>query len=356
MARSADPRNAIASLPMTRARSLRFDARAASILLALLLAPSAARAANGLRPRTPAIFTDVPCLQTVSKGEVLHIEYSVAFDDTELTADELPDSRRQQFLAFSKQRFDFAFPLFVSQADFDRAEANGDITREFGPEDVLETSTEWPAATWLRITPDDPRVPITAAQAAMGVDWDTSDVSPGTWLVAGYTWEPENNLWSPRFGAVRVEDPGDPDAAGPTVFLPRADGLVADRSEPLVVSGCVQAPAGSTLTAYWGTIEGVDEPEWVPFLEDEPVESGELSLEFLAPAAAGSTVKLRLEITDSAGRGYVAYTPTTIAVVGTSPADGGGGEDCACTSDRPGAGGAIVGLLVVLLGVRRRRA
>jgi MYXO-CTERM domain-containing protein len=321
---------------MARMRSLRSNrgnrakASAASTLLALALVPSAAHAANGLRPRTPAIFTDVPCLQTVRRGEVLHIEYSVSFDDTELTPDELPDSRRQQLLAFSRQRFDFAFPL--------------------------ETSTQWPAETWLRITPDDPRMPITMAQAAMGVDWDTSDVTPGTWLVTAYTWEPENNLWSPRFGAVRVEDPGDPDAAGPTVFLPRTDGLVADRSEPLVVSGCVQAPAGSTLTAYWGTIEGVDEPEWVPFLEDEPVESGELSLEFLAPAQTGSTVKLRLEITDSAGRGYVAYTPTTIAVVGTSPANGGGGEDCACTSDRPGAPGALVGLLVLLLGVRRRRA
>jgi MYXO-CTERM domain-containing protein len=342
---------------MARARSLRSDARAASILLALVLVPSAAHAANGLRPRTPAIFTDVPCVQTVTRGEVLHIDYSVPQDDTELTADELLDSRRQQLLAFSQQRFDFAFPLFVSQADFDRAEANGDITRDFGPEDVLETSSEWPAGTWLRITPDDPRLPITLAQAAMGVDWDTAEATPGTWLVAAYTWEPENNLWSPRFGAVRIEEAGDMDGAGPTVFLPRQDGQVADRAEPLVISGCVQAPAGSTLTAYWGTIEGIDEPQWVPFLEDEPAESGELSLEFMAPAEAGSTVKLRVEITDPAGRAYVAYTPTTITVIGMAPADDGGGrESCACSSEPLDRRGSLVGLLVVvLLGARRRR-
>jgi MYXO-CTERM domain-containing protein len=323
--------------------------------LALALAPVAADAANGLRPRTPAIFSDVPCVQTVARGEVVRLEYSVPYDDTELTADELPDSRRHQLLAFSRQRFDFAFPLWINQDDFDRAEANGDITRPFGPEDILVSSSQWPAESWLRITPDDPRLPITAAQAAMGVDWDTTDAAPGTWLVAAYTWEPENNLWSPRLGAVRIEDPADPDAAGPTVFLPRDDGLLASRGEPLVVAGCVQAPAGSTVTAAWGTIEGVDEPQWVPFLEDQPVESGPLSLEFVAPAEAGATVKLRVEITDPAGRRYIAYTPTTIAVVGEAPADAGDDDDegCSCSS-KPG-GGALVGLVVLLRARRRRR-
>lgn len=329
-------------------------------LFALGLAPAQAQAANGLRPRTPALFTGVPCLQTVTRGDVVHFDYSVPFEDTELTADELPDSRRMQMFAFAKQRFDFAFPVWITQAEFDRADANGDVTREFGPEDTLETSTRWPADTWLRITPDDARVPITFEQAAMGFSWDTAAATPGTWLVAVYTWEPENNLWSPRFGAVRIEAPGDPESAGPTVFLPREDGLLADRAEPLVLTGCVEAPAGSTLTASWGTIEGIDEPEWVPFLEDEPVESGELSLDFQAPAEAGSTVKLRLEITDPAGRTYVAYTPTPIGVYGMAPPDDGdgSGEGCGCASEPGERRGALAGLavVVVLFGSRRRRA
>lgn len=342
--------------------------RRSALVLALAvgpsLAPGSAEAANGLRPRTPAVFTDVPCVTTVTRGEVMHIAYAVPYDDTELTADELPDSRRHQWLAFSQQRFDFGFPTWVSQADLDRATDNGDVTRPFGPEDVLESSTRWPASTWVRITPDDARLPITAEQAAMGVDWDTAGVAPGTWLVAAYTWEPENNIWSPRFGALRVEDAADRDAAGPTVFLPRADGLIATRGEPLEVVGCVEAPAGSTVTASWGTLEGIDEPQWVPFVEDEPVESGPLRLELVAPAEAGSTVKLRVEITDPSGRQYVAFTPTTIAVVGEAPPsdedDGGGGEGCACGSgrgsDRPRSLGALVGLgLLVGHGRRRRR-
>jgi MYXO-CTERM domain-containing protein len=326
-------------------------------LVGSALVPSGVHAANGLRPRTPAIFSSVPCVQTLARGEVLHIEYSVPYDDTELTPDELPDSRRQQLFAFSQQRFDFAFPVWITQADFDRAQANGDVTREFGPDDVLESSSPWPAGSWLRITPDDPRLPITAAQAAMGVDWDTTDVAPGTWLVAAYTWEPENNLWSPRFGAVRVEDPDDPDATGPTVFLPREDGLLANRGEPLVVSGCVQAPPGSTITAYWGTLEGIDEPQWVPFIEDQPVEPGDLSLEFVAPAEAGDTVKLRVEVTDPAGRTYVAHTPTPLAVIGEAPEETGdeGDEGCACSTGRPPPHGVLVGLVMLLLLERRRR-
>ncbi|MCA9705726.1 MAG: hypothetical protein KDK70_07755, partial [Myxococcales bacterium] len=304
------------------------------LALALALVPAVAEAANGLRPRTPAVFAPSACLQTVERGQVVHVEYSVPYDDTDLTADELPDSRRHQFFAFSRQRFDFAYPTWITTGDLDRAEANGDVTRPFGPDDVLETSTTWPAETWVRITPDDPRLPITMEQAAMGVDWDTSSASPGTWLVAAYTWEPENNIWSPRLEAIRVEDQAQPDATGPSVFLPRQDGLLADRAEPLIVAGCVQAPSGSTLTASWGTIEGVDEPQWVPFIEDEPVESGELSLEFMAPAETGATVKLRVEVTDPAGRSQVAFTPTTIAVVGDAPpaGDGGGREGCGCTS------------------------
>lgn len=340
-----------------------------SLVLALVLAPSVAQAANGLRPRTPAVFPSLPCMQTIAPGEVLHIEYSVPYDDVDLTPDELPDSRRHQWLAFSQQRYDFKFPVWVSQSDFDRADANGDITLDFGPDDILESSSLWPAGTWLRITPDDPRLPITAEQAAMGVDWDTTGVAPGTWLVAAYTWEPENNLWSPRFGAVRIEDPADPEAAGPTVFLPRDDGLFATRGEPLVLSGCVETPAGSTLTASWGTIEGIDEPEWIPFIEDQPVESGELSLEFVAPAETGITVKVRVEVTDPAGRSFVVFTPTTIGVSGEIAEDdtsggedmGGGGGCGGCRAGFSGGSsghhGALMGLgLLLLLGTRRRRA
>lgn len=320
------------------------------------IAPSTANAANGLRPRTPAEFSAVPCVQTVTRGEVLHIDYAVAYDDTELTPDELLDSRKHQFFAYSKTTFDFAFPVWINRADFDRAEANGDITVSFDDNDILEVSADWPADTWVRITADDPRLPITEAQAAMGVDWDTTDVAPGTWVVAAYTWEPENNLWSPRFGAVRIVDPADPDATGPTAFLPRVDGLLVDRAEGITIEGCVEAPEGSTITASWGTIStGQGEPQWVPFVEDREVESGPLALDLMPPDESGSTIKVRLEITDPNGRTYVAYSPAVIGVTGEAPPPAKGG--CACANERPSPWTATVGLLgLLVLGVRRRRS
>lgn len=326
------------------------------VVLALTTAPALAHGANGLRPRTPAEFSQVPCVQTVTRGDVLHIEYSVAADDTELTPDELTDSRTQQFFAFSHTAFDFRFPVWINRSDFDRAEANGDITVEFGPEDILSESSRFGAGSWVAITPDDPRLPITLDQAAMGVDWDTSDVSPGTWMVAGYTWEPENNLWAPRFGAVRVVDPADPDATGPTAFMTRADGLLANRAEPLPIAGCIEAPEGSTITASWGTLSGdLTEPEWVPFVEDEPVESGALELEFQAPAETGDTVKLRIEITDPSGRSYVAFSPTTITVVGDAP-ETPDEPTCECVvSQDPSRGTTPLLILGGLLLLRRRR-
>jgi hypothetical protein len=323
-------------------------------LVALCLWPLSASGANGLRPRTPVVFAEAACMETVTRGDVLQVDYSVPFDDVDLTPDELPDSRTQQFFAFAQPHFNFTPPTFINQADFDRAEANGDLTKTFGPDDILDTSSLWPAGTWTRITPDDARVPITAAQAAMGVAWDTSDAAPGTWLVYGYTWEPDNNLWSLRLGAVRIEDPADPEAAGPSLFVEPSSSPVATRGEPLAVPGCIVAPPGSTLTASWGDIIGIDEPTWVEFATDVPVETGPLMLDFDAPNEAGDSVRLRLQITDPAGRTYVTFSPTILGVVGDPVEGDDGGGGCRCGSpSRPAP--LLAGFLGLLLVARRRR-
>lgn len=322
------------------------------VCLGICLTALPALGANGLRPRTPARFAESACMQTVQQGEVVDIEYSVDDDDTELTPDELPDSRQFQFFAFGKQRFDFTPPTWINQADFDRAEANGDITKIFDDDDILTLSSDWPAGTWVRITPDDARLPITMAQAAMGVQWDTTDVPPGTWLVYSYTWEPENNLWALREGAIRIEAPGDPDSAGPSLFIEPIGNPIATRGEPLAIPGCVVAPEGTTMTAYWGTAEGVDEPQWVPFIEDEPVQTGALDLGFDAPAETGDTVRIRVDLTDGAGRTYTAYLVTLVGVVGEAPSDDGGGG-CRCSQTPPPTWMAFAAL--GLLRLRRRR-
>lgn len=331
----------------------------------LVAVPLRAEAANALRPRTPATFpADTPCVQTVEMGEVLHIDYGVPMDDVDLTDDELPDSRQLQFFAFARQRFDFRPPFWINQSDYDRARENGDVAQYEGFP-ILESDPQWPAGTWMRITPDDARVPITMEQAAKGVDWDTTGTPPGTWVVAAYTWEPEQNLWSHRFGAVRVVDPADPDATGPTVFLQFESGPVANEGEPYAPSGCIEAPEGSVLTASWGRAGGM-EPQWVPFAEDVPVTTGPLDLEFVAPAEAVGSVKLRVEITDPEGRSYTAYSPAVIAVLGSSgegddgsadggedAGDSGGGGGCRLGSDAPVGASALA--FVVLVAARRRR-
>jgi hypothetical protein len=328
--------------------------------LAVASIPSTARAANGLRPRTPATFGDPPCLLTVDKRAepMLHIGYAVSNDDTALTADELEDSRRHQFFALGHQVFDYQMPVWINQADFDRAQANGDITKEFGSDDVLESSPAWPPGSWHRITPDDARLPITLEQAQNGVDWDLTAVDPGTWIVAAYTWEPENNIWSYRMGAIRVVDPDATDPIGPSVFLAFDDVAQADVGEPYAARGCIAAEPGSTMTASWGRIVGLDEPQWVAFVEDAPARDGTFDLEFVPPPeAAQAKIRLRLEVTDPRGNSYVAFSPAPVQVYGSADTtdpqeEGGGGPGCRVVGRPTPIAACMIGL--VLLGLRRR--
>jgi len=319
------------------------------VAAAVGLLPLTASAANGLRPRTPAVFPDAPCVITADAGSVVSIPYEVPFDDVDLTPEELPDSRQMQFFALRQVPFDYTLPTYITQSDLDRAEANGDNTRMYGASDVLESSSAWPAGSWVAITPSDARVPITIEQAAMGIEWSTATSDTGAWVVAAYTWEPENNLWSFRLGVVRLVDPADPDSAGPAAFINAGlQAAPAEIGEPYPVEACVAAPAGSTVTASYGILEGVDEPTWVPFAEDEVVQGDTHSVDLLAPGeASGKSVKVRFEVTDPAGRTYVTYSPYPILVFGDPSAsddDAGSSDDgdddgggCSCRA--PGVGG-----------------
>lgn len=342
---------------------------AAALAIPTLLLPSTASAANGLRPRTPAVFTDTPCAMRIEAGTVASFDYTVPFDDTELSPEELDDSRRMQFFAFRQLHFDYRLPTYVSQADHDRAQANGDNTKSYGAQDILEAASAWPASSWTAITTADPRAPITAEQAAMGFDWDTTGVSPGAWVLAAYTWEPENNLWSYRLGVVRVVEPGNPDAAGPAAFFDASpDAPAAQVGDSYVMAGCIDAAPGSTYSASYGILEGLDEPTWVPFVDDAEAPSGDLMLALTAPSeAGGKSIKVRIDVTDPSGQSYVAYSPYPVLVLGggTTSADGtedGTGEAGADSDDdggrcrvgrKPLTGGGVL-FLVLLAGLRRR--
>jgi hypothetical protein len=332
-----------------------------------------AAASNGSKPRIPVVWSDAACATRLdlSSTPTAHFEYAVASDDVgPRTDDEVGDSRTHQFFAF--RRLDYAavgtvqrLPPWISRADIDRAAlVDPDVVpSDITAQDVLATTSRFASDEWLRITPDDARVPITAEQAAVGVDWDLAGVEPGTYTVWGYTWEPLGNLWTPRPGFVKViANPAQADAAGPSIALldEPAEMIVG---EPHALAGCADVPVGSRVTVEWGAIEGTIEPQWEPLIVDAPIDSGPLDLEITLPDDAvsldfgESRVRLRATATDPAGRKHIAHSSGTHRVrAPEGPAAGGDDDDDAgCTIAL--RGDRRMAWLVVIVAVlwRRRR-
>lgn len=334
----------------------------ATALAALCLPVQGAEAANGNRQRTPVVWADGACSAVVdqSTNPVVHFDYAVALeeDPEARTGDEVDDSRTHQFLAIAEQDIG-EMPVWISQADVERAKlvdpevvALGDVD----PEEILETTSRFPAGSWVRITPDDARVPITFDQAAMGVDWDTTGVAPGTYVVWGYTWEPLINLWIPRPGFVKViASAAQAAEAGPSIALLPDEGAIAAGSA-YNVPGCADVEAGSTVTLEWGEAVGTTISAWIVATEDEPIEGGALVLQFVPPdEAVGKNIHLRATVTDADGRSYVAYTNKVLSVTpDLSPdpdEDDGGGRGCRVDTH----GGATAWATIVLLALVRSR-
>lgn len=319
------------------------------------------RAANGAKPRAAVLWSDAPCVQVVDRSQTptLHFDYAVSqqelVDGEMRTSDEVDDSRTLQFFAFRSQRYEHVPPTWITQADIDRAAVKDPEVHpaDVDPVEILAGGPVFTADEWLRITPDDARLPIDDAQAAMGLDWDLADVPAAPWLVWGYTWEPVRNRWSPRWSLVKViDDAGSADAAGPAVLLlPNEQILTA--GEPYTPKGCVDAPAGSTLTLEWGVVLGTAEPQWEPLVEDEPVDSGDLTLTVEFPEdAAMHNVHLRATIRDPKGRTYTAFTSKQLSIMPGAGGDDGGGDGCGCDLEpRTKAPWLAV---VIAFGLRRR--
>lgn len=317
--------------------------------LALVAVPAAA--SNGTKPRIPVDWTGAPCLTIVDRSvqPVLHLPYAVSQDDTDLTPDEVSDSRTHQFFALCRARDPQSFlPRWITQADIDRAAMVGAAPETVDPDDVFETSSEW-ADCWFRITADDDRRPITLAQAAEGVDWDTSAVPAGTYVVEGYTWEPALNIWSGRPGVVKVVDDADPASSAPALAIDNTE-EVLNKNEPVTIHGCVSAMEGSTVTAYWGLAES--EVTWVPFVEGDPVSGESFAVDFMPPEElAGESSMIRVDVTDPMGRTYTSYMRELVIVLGTegpgSCTDEGGGfiggAGCGGSSGTDGSGGSEAG-------------
>lgn len=328
-----------------------------------------ATAADASRPPTPALFPAATCMVTVDRSvdPVFHVAYDVPFDDTDRGPDEVADGRTLQFFAFRRQ-FRAPPPNWITWDDVARAmAAPATDPFEATDDDVLETAGAWADGAWVRITPDDARLPITKAQAAMGVSWDTSPVEAGTYVIAAYTFDPVLNLWSPRPGVVRVLDgPAGPDAPPALALVEASPGGVVPAGSEVTVTGCVAAADGSSVTvetAFLAGAEGLDWQAQAPVPAGGP---GDAAFSFVVPEPPGSAGQLvvRATVEDPLGRRYTAYLPGALDVTAsaadttggtTGGASGAGGGGCACHAGGAGGRGAGGWGLGVLLAWARRR-
>jgi len=291
--------------------------------MAALLTTGAASASNGDLPRTPVQHQGEACLTVVDRSvdPVVHLAYTIPGADTCLTADELPGSRTHQFIGFChgdpRARI---LPHWHTRAEAEHAAAAGLTDLDpVPPEDVLADNPDY-ANCWVPILTAEQRRPITCAAARPGVDWDTSDVPAGPWLIRGYTYEPPLNTWSPRHGLFKIVDGPDPAASAPAVGIANRDTYLW-RGQPILVRLCAHAMDGATVTLSYGSND--PDPAWTPAIVDHPIATGDLDLEFLPPdALAGQIITLRAEVVDPLGRRHVSFMQGEINIQTTPDPSG----------------------------------
>lgn len=318
---------------MSRAEpTVSMSARSVSVLAAALLVTLAARpalAGNTVHPRTPVLWPDAPCITTIDRSAAPSFEftYEIPNEDTQLSFDEFENSRRHQFLGFCRQwPAGRPPPRYISLADLERAVMAGFEVGEMldDPEATLETSSVW-AGCWTRITADDDRRPITDLAAAEPVTWDLANIDPGTWLIAGYTWEPPYNLWSRAPWVLRVVDE-------PVPINPQAAVSLADTTdtvyfdEVLELPICVDAAPGSTLTLEWAP----SKPELLEWsaLDEVPLDGPtELLHPFVPPPESfGLTIVVRATVEQPLGASYEGHALSPV-IVFAPPSEGDGDGD-----------------------------
>ena len=281
----------------------------------MMLAP-AALAGNGPEPRTPIDWTGAECMTIVDRSvsATVHLDYGIPMEDIEITADEVEDSRRHQFFGFCRALDPQTYlPRWITQADVERARDIGIAPETVNVQNVLESNTDW-ADCWHRINADDDRRPITYEAADEGIDWDTTELAEGTYVIEGYTWEPPLNIWSSRTGVIKVVDDSDPALSPPAVGITNTEEVI-DQTETVTIEGCASAEEGSTVTASWGIPAG--EVTWEVFIENEPVLGESFAFEFDPPEeVVGESVMIRVDITDPSGRSYTHYMRDLVYILG----------------------------------------
>lgn len=307
-----------------------------TLVLGLALSPAVALAGNGTHPRTPVVWEPEPACMTIvnrSESPVLEFQYTIPYEDEELTVDEVADSRRHQFLAFCRQHsVQLPLPSWLSQADVDEADAKDLVNpADLTADDIIDTSPEW-MDCMVRVTGDDERRPINFAEAAKPVVWDTTGIPVGPYVVNGYTWEPTFNVFWLRNGVVKVVDDPDPAVNPPALAIRNRldEDVIVFKGEDLRLFGCLDAMDGSTIAGYWASTDTEGgQLTWNMFAADVPVAGDEWELVFTPPAEAlGMLIAVRVDITDPMDRTYTAHMDVLASILSEeAPVETGSGCD-----------------------------
>ncbi len=321
------------------------------IALGILGTSVEARASNVDRVRTAVDWTGAACVTLVDRSEraTVNIPYGVPYEDTDVTVDELEDSRTFQFFALCRQHHTQAsLPMWISWSDVMRATAIDLAPDDLTDDDVLETASAWEGC-FVALNANDDRFPITRARAARGVDWDTTGMAAGPYMIAGYTWEPIKNLWTERPGMVVVHDGGGPASVAPGISITTQIGQ-AFATQTVLIEGCVTGDESTRLTGYWASLKGVEQsdwaPQWVTFAQNVVPDGQTVALPFEIPmSAVGGNIMVRVDAEDSQGRRTEGYLKTYIVgLIGEAPSHCSDGSfvvvpGCVQTSDGTGTSG-----------------
>ncbi|MEM7157289.1 MAG: hypothetical protein AAF799_30870 [Myxococcota bacterium] len=298
------------------------------VAASVVLAPRPALAANTGRARVPPSFLGASCIETIdrSRDPEWSFDVGIPFESGAPGPDEPADSRTFQFFALCRSPGPLEeLPSWVAAADVEAA-TEADPTLERPPSsEILEHSEAW-AGCAHAITPVDARMPISCEATAAGEVWDTREVSAGSYVVWGHTYEPAENSWTSRDGVVRVID-GDDASAGPAVSIswPLTE-VVAGLDEGITVSGCMAGMAGTAWSLSWVTAAELDargDDAWEVFAEG--VDQSEFEVVFVPPSSLEyQAVFLRAEARDPQGRSFVAYSPEPVVfLAGCASPEGG---------------------------------
>lgn len=284
-------------------------------------------AANTNKTRVAPAFWGEQCIVTVDRDEdpEAWIGLAIPFEDSNLTEDELPDSRRFQFFALCQDHpVEQDLPNWVSLEDAQRSldmEIIGELPDDA---DVLETASEWDVpghdgeddSCIIAMNGPDERVPITCEATVDGFVWDTTGAPAGNYVVRSYTFEPEQNLWARRPGLVRVLDGADDPGPAVTITAPRRKGTSYEQPG-IIVTGCAAGAEGSTITLEFAEAAAVaegDDSAWR--VAQEFTLEDEWEVLFVPPQdTVYKALYLRATATDPSGRTWVAHADHEIVVL-----------------------------------------